>query len=342
MSSAAFLSPGGTAQFYRSYDVTLDNGGGTALRYGNVAAGSGNIRMAFSIERQLAGTGARTLTLTNLSPATIRTLRASALGETNEATLVPGTGTRVTVRVGYGGSVNTLFIGSVSKSVTERSGADVHTNLQMIDAESFTRDCVFVRSYAVSTPGVNARQILNDIADAMQVTFFDQTVRVIAGVSLGIPFARYPQGITFNGTCGDALDMLLPPLGLHARIFNGQLEVTPVERYNGRQAFLLTPQTGLLNVPSATINLGRAGVSFTSLMNTRLQPDTLVTFRAPGQHVAASNYLRSSDTLAGYYRVIKATYKGDTHGKDWTVDCEALPYDGPLQVESTPFLGPRV
>lgn len=342
MTSLPTYTTAPTSLFWRSYEVTLDNGDGVGHRYGNVSAGSTNVRLAFSIERQLAGTGARSLTLTNLAPSTIRNIRASALGENQSApeSVVPGTGTRISIKVGYGGALSTLFVGNVLKARTERSGADMHTHVEMIDSESFLQDCVFVRTYAAAqagAPPTTLKQILRDIAAAMQVQYADKTVRVVAGVALGIPSETYPRGIAFSGTCGDALATVLKPFNMLARVQNGVLTITQVDRYNGDPASVLRPDTGLVQAPTATIVLGRQTVAFKSLMNPRLVPEALVTFQGPGLESLKTGLPRASDAFVGYYKIVKSTFKGDTHGPDWTVDCEALPYDGSLETVPTPL-----
>lgn len=335
----------GTAQFWRSYEVTLDNGDGVGHVFGNVTEGASNIRVAFSIERQLGGTGAKSITLTNLSPASIRGIRANALGEqpNDDKSLTPGTGTRVTIKAGYGGALATIFIGNVLKVRTERAGADIHTHVELLDSESFLQNCIFCKTYAAAVngaPPTKLRDILRDIAAAMQVKFGDKTVRVIEGIALGIPSATYPGGLSFNGTCGQAVDTLLKPLEMQARVRNGELSILQVGRFDGAPAHVLRPDTGLINEPSPTIVLGKQAVVFKSLMNAELLPQRLVTFEGHGLETGNTGMLRLSDQFVGYFYVMRATFKGDTHGQDWTVDCEAIPYDGSLSVAPTPLTEP--
>lgn len=329
----------GATQFWRCYEVTLDNGDGVVHRYGNRAKGASNLRVAFSVERRYAGPGPRSLTLTNLAPASRSAIRSldpvsADAASVNEAIKTPGLGgTLITVKAGYAAEMSTMFIGSVTKIVTERAGADIHTHLELMDAESFTNACVFRASYAASptlTGGVKLTTILHDIAETMQVTYRNATVRVVGGVALGIKEQTFPRGIVFNGTCGAALRTLLRPQGLVATVLNGTLNIVPKKGYDGQEVVLLRPETGLIKNPVARVDKGFRVVQFQTLLNARIQPNRLVAFVAPNQIIGSGGLLRDSESLTGYWKVVQTVHKGDTHGPDWTVSGEAMPYEGTL------------
>lgn len=327
MTAIPVYTSAGDAAFWRTYSLTIEAGDGSAVRFGNTEVGAANLRFAFSVERKGAGAGLgvggsapgpRSLVLTNLATATRDMLQIN---------------TRVVLKVGYGNALSTLLQGTVLSVYSARSGSDVTTTLDIKDGEQFSQGCVFMRTYAPSptlASAVKTTRILRDIADTMQLTYLGKTVRIDAGIATGIKDLTYPGGLTFNGTCGDALTMLLEPQGLTWGISNGALNVIPADGYNCLPVIVMRPETGLINVPSAkTVGTTRTTVLFDSLMNTQLVPNQLVTFVPPGTIVGAGNNLSETDSLLGYYSILKTTHKGDTYGQSWDVNCEAIPYPGP-------------
>lgn len=122
----------GDASFWRTYSLTIENGDGSAVRFGNAEVGSAALRFSFSVERRGAGfdfgaggsaPGPRSLVLTNLATTTRNMI---------------GINTRITLKVGYGRNLSTLLVGAVRTVYSARSGADVNTTLDVVDAEQFS------------------------------------------------------------------------------------------------------------------------------------------------------------------------------------------------------------
>ena len=328
MTSIAPFSEMQQAQFWRSYRVTVECGPKQSKQWGNVNAGASNLRIAFSAKRELAAFGAISVTLTNLNPVSRRAILA--VPSEAEALEGPGIhlGSRVTVEAGYNGSVATVCIGHVRRCVSERSGADIHTHLELIDGAAFGLQCIFKASYAASpslTGGVKLTRILRDITDTMQLTYPGGVAKVVDGLQIGLQEREYPRGISFDHTCADALRMLLEPQGLDAVVANAELRIIPRGKYDAQKAVILRTDTGLINTPSTSFREGRNTVLFQSLLNPLLVPGRLVQFtggNTPQPDLGAS--------LAGYYKILTSTHEGDSHAGPWSVSCEAERYNLPV------------
>ncbi|RYF09308.1 MAG: hypothetical protein EOO40_07115, partial [Deltaproteobacteria bacterium] len=108
--------------FGRAYSVTLVAPNGTIeAQYGNMGTGGTGLRVAFDVERTVADAGnTAKIALFNLSPG-------------NRAAI--GKGYRVQLVAGYVGLAEKIFIGTVSKSIVQRQGADIITNIEALDGQ---------------------------------------------------------------------------------------------------------------------------------------------------------------------------------------------------------------
>lgn len=199
---------------------------------------------------------------------------------------------------GYQGLLETLYVGDVVRATTERKGADIVTSFELGDSEKQLVYAHFEQSYP---PGTTLAQIVIDCID---------TLGVDEGIIDGIPDKTYNSGISFSGTVKSVLDKILnqPPLvSLEWSVQNGEINILPLTKTIGTEAFLVSSKTGMIGIPSQ----GEGFVQFTMLLNPKLIPGTLV--------------LLQTKTINGTFKIRRAHFEGDSHGQKWQVECEATP-----------------
>ena len=128
------------------------------------------------------------------------------------------------------------------------------------------------------------------------------------GVVVGIPDKRFARGYTVHGLCRNSLETLLKPYGLEASINNGKLNILPKSGSLGTSAIVLSPQTGLLGIPSVALT----AVEFEALLNPRLVPGQIV------------KLVTANTNTSGYFKIRSCKMAGDTHDAKWTVTCQAV------------------
>lgn len=284
-------------QFLFGRAWTLDIGAPNqtkATRYGNVGSNPAPIRISFDIDKNMTGTSNKSkITLTNLSPE----LRSNITK-----------GYLLKLQAGYLANIDVLFVGNAFLVKNTRSGPDIMTEIDCGDGEGAITYCKLNKTYA--GPQVPIWQILSDCAKAMEATTDLSPSGIQAGIALGIPNVYYPS-FTAEGPVRKTLNRLLKPAGLEWNIQNGKLNIVPIVAHLGQQAQLVSPDTGLIQIPS----VDKSGTTFTALLNPRLVPGALVK-------------LDSQETnLSGYYKIRTSKFTGDSYGTSWEVACEctALP-----------------
>lgn len=114
----------------------------------------------------------------------------------------------------------------------------------------------------------------------------------------------------------------------------GKMIFTPLDKYREGEIVELNTNTGLVNVPEATIE----GVKVICLLNPKIKIGTRVhinqrdinttTVHEPGYPRFTSLPLYASVTADGIYRVLVVEHRGDTRGHDWYTVLTCLAMDG--------------
>jgi hypothetical protein len=294
--------------FARAYALTLsDPRDAFGLQYGNTVSGQSALRVRFEIKQGVKDTpNAAKITVFNLSEASRGAISGNAaLQPGKTATGAMGqVGTQVSLVAGYQGIADTLFFGSAFKVTTKRDGPDITTEIEATDGQYALLNAAFNQTYAKGTP---LSAILSDVAKAMGVNI---------GVVIGLPDYTLSRSQTLSGGCRQVLDTCLRRHGIEFNVLNNKLNMVPKGRHLGKTAIVVSPQTGMLGVPSITDE----GVTFDSLLNPKLIPGQLV-------QVVSQN-----EKAQGFYKLRAATFVGDSHADDWkvTAECARLP-DGVVQ-----------
>lgn len=284
------MTPG--ALYGRLYSLALGkpNAAQSAI-YGNEPPKGTPLRFSFEIEKTATAS-------TNKAKVTVYNL-------TNASRQAMAPGFLMQLRAGYRDLCQTLFVGNVSKVVSETSGSEIMTKVEAGDGEAAIATTTFNQSYG---PGTTLAQVLSDVAKSLAVTTAQSPVAIKAGIAVGIPAVTFNKGFIASGAARDTLSKLLRSVGLEWSIQNGALTIIPKGAHNGKLAEVVSPQTGLIGVPSKNGDL----VQVITLLNPRLVPGGLLQLRSGAKE------------LDGVYKVRSAKFEGDTHDSKWQATIQAV------------------
>jgi len=117
------------------------------------------------------------------------------------------------------------------------------------------------------------------------------------------------NGYSFIGTVSEALNDLGNQYDFDWSIQNGEIQILTKNSSTNFQAFLLSPETGLIENPTRTIKnkyfekKDKGEYSVTSLLNPQLEVGDLVSV--------------DSNALKGNFLIKEITHTGDTRGNEW-------------------------
>jgi len=272
--------------FDRLYDFAAGPPGGVGAGF---RVGDGDpmaLRINFTIEKADTETpNTARITLWNLNPQ-----QRAILNEKD---------CMVTLRAGYKrGHIAQVCVGTIVYVKTTMDGGDRETIMEIYDGRIPLRDTYVTLSYSGV---VNTRRIIEDTAAEMgvAVTF-----------SYNARFADFPNGFSFVGPGRVALDKACATSGLQWQISNGVLQVKNGRDTMNREAYVLSPETGLIGIPKR-ITYGEDGVGVGE------QPGWEVTYLLNGA-INVSDFVRlESKVVTGFFRVKWIEMKGDNHRGRW-------------------------
>lgn len=281
------------ALYGRAYALTLGpEHGGDGFRFGNLQGNQSALRIGFEVDKIAQGAANKgTVTLYNVNQAA-------------RTALVRGF--RVVLEAGYLGLTERLLYGTVLKATSKREGPNIVTTLDVIDG---LRAIMFAKLDKVWPPGTPLSQILQDIAEAMDVA---------PGVAVGIPNKVFARGHTCWGLCSEELTNLLEPYSIEWSVQNGKLNILPKGTDLGTAAIVINAQTGLLGIPSKN----HMTTDFEALLNPKLVPGQLVQLQTKNVNTS------------GIFKIRSCKMIGDTHDQKWSVACQAVKIPQRAQVLS--------
>ena len=202
------------------------------------------------------------------------------------------------LRAGYSGNMTQIFTGTVTYIKTIMDGADRETVMEIADGRVPLRDTYVSLSYSGV---VNARPIIDKVAGEMGIA---------VTYSHNAAFADFPNGFSFVGPGRVALDKACTTSELQWQIYNGVLQVKKERDTMNRNAFLLSPYSGLLGIPK-NIVISEKGHGLGE------QPGVEVEYLLNGA-IGISDYVRlESREIQGFYRVEWLELVGDNIQGAW-------------------------
>lgn len=290
--SATFVySPSQQYLFNRAYSLNIGPPGqSSALQYGTVGDKPAPLRIRFDIDKNSIGSSNKAkIELFNLTTQTRQAIKKGYV---------------IQFQAGYNSLIDTLFIGNVINTKSDREGPDIITSLECGDGESAITYAVLDKSYPAGTTLI---QILQDTAKAMSLGNPTNPVGINSGIAVGIPNLVYNKGFLAHGPCKDTLEKLLIPQGLEWSIQNGNLNIIPITNYTGQSAIVVSSATGMIGVPSKN----EFFLVFDHLLNPKLVPGALI------------QMVSTNVALNGFNKIKRSHFVGDSRDQKWQISCEA-------------------
>jgi hypothetical protein len=186
--------------------------------------------------------------------------------------------------------------GNVSDVIHSTSVPDIVTTIYSKDGFSAIKNNYIQLSFSENTS-------IQTIAD-----------KIIQKMNLPVRFSNLKNqtiknGYSFIGTVSEALNDLGNQYDFDWSIQNGEIQILTKNSSTNFQAFLLSPETGLIENPTRTIKnkyfekKGKGEYSVTSLLNPQLEVGDLVSV--------------DSNALKGNFLIKEITHTGDTRGNEW-------------------------
>lgn len=299
-------------QFKRTYELLI---GEINSRKGLQIIGdedkNSGLQLTFSIKKNFNNaeqSNTCTIDLYNLSEDSIKYLSKENMA--------------IILKVGYKGnsevsSNKEIFRGIVSELETDdRSNRqDRKTSLKCVPADSITYQPRISKTFPANT---TPRQVINYLVGQ------SGTIARASFNSDNID-KKFPFGYPVEGTVKSVLNELSRDFNFVYRIDGKRLYINDPNRYQSpnsiQRAFVISPDTGLLGVPSKASSDGKKseddttkkdGIKFRSLINPLIKPGTAVSIK--------------DTVITGIYRVNTAEYSGDWRSNRWeaTYHCARL------------------
>lgn len=220
----------------------------------------------------------------------------------------------VFLKAGYEDFIGNIFIGDIIRIITNREGPDIVTTLECGDAEQSLKRANISIGLG---PGATNFQLAQLAAAKLGVAI---------GKQIGFEQKTFRNGYSFAGLAKDLLDELCKDQGVDWSIQDGELQILSPGINDGQQAFVVSPQTGLLGFPTKT----EKGLKFESLMNPRLRPGRAVQVNSKQFQTELGGKLeepasQSTINSGEISKLVTCEFVGDTLEGDWKVICESVP-----------------
>lgn len=214
----------------------------------------------------------------------------------------------VRLDAGYDGELSRVYQGDLTHSISGRSDSPVGwmTSIECADGARSIQSATLSKSFG---PGTTRRAVARELAEAMGIAF------PTGHLDLDGQFA---SGYVTHGRASEHLSRVLTPAGYQWSIQDSRLQIQKTTDKRG-SAILISSnpltQTGLIGSPSLGAAPSKTKAQITKF-KCYLYPDL-----SPGGLIK----LDARD-VRGLYKIDKVVHTGDTGGKDWYSDVEAVPY----------------
>ncbi len=299
----------GVPVFSRSSTVTV----GT-VQIANIGAARG-LDVIFQVKRSLKPKEPNTcdLKIYNLGADSLAAIAQATQKSTIIAappTGIPGVAGKpvniVPVRIdaGYVGRTSTIYLGELRSAQSVTDGPDIVTELNTGDGDVALALQRINQSFRAGTSPVTVVQAL-----LQQMGVGSGNLAAVQSVFASAQGALFQRGLILKGNAATHLTDLCASVGLEFSIQGGQAQFLRLGQPLAGQAYLLSPNTGLVGTPT----VDSAGIlSFTSFLLPGLLPGAPVQIQ--------------SKFVSGLYRIISVELSGDTAGNDWYAKCEGASY----------------
>lgn len=238
---------------------------------------------------------------------------------------------QVFLQAGYDGNFGLIFSGAIKQIRKGRENAtDTFVDIVAADADE-------AYNWSVVNTTLAAGWSQTDYHGALLQSM--SPYGVTAGYAPNFAATKLPRGKVCYGMTRDYMRQLAGAAGTQWTIQDGQLHMVPVSGYLPNQAVVLTSDTGMVGLPTQTVD----GITVKCLLNPNIKPGTRIQINnasiqqaALSVNYTATNYFPSLDD-DGFYKVYAMTQTGDTRGPAFHTDmiCAAVNGTAPLTATYT-------
>lgn len=305
-----------TRQWMRYVSVTLSGGSLGTMDLSD-------LRCRFKIYQDvIEQPNSADVTISNVLPSYARSIIAAK-----------GQKITLTIKAGYQQGANAvIFTGDLLQA---RYGKESPTDTAFI---LHAADGATARRLSVINKQLKGGSTGQDMYDALQKAMEQYGVQ--KGFASSVLLKKtFPRSMTMFGNAKDYLRTLSSSIGGTWGILNGKLNVVGIGEKIPGTAVILTPDTGLIGMPEQDEN----GIHFRTLIN----PDILVfgvvqcdsslisesayNYGPQGNYSASLFGIPTGPNLQipnlnanGLYKVLRASWYGDTYGNPWYMDLDCL------------------
>jgi len=287
----------GYQNFGREYRLSAGKAGSSGFEIGGVSSDRDvPLHISFSLQKSdLEAQNTGRVTIWNLNPQHL-----AALNE-KDCTLA--------LRAGYQSHISLIFAGIINHVKTSMDGADIRTEIEVVDNLVEIRDTYVSVAY---NGKVNWKTIFDDVAGQMGVA---------VTYSYNAEFTDVSNGFSFVGLARDIMTKGCNCCGLVWSLQNGVMQVKKPNDVMSKEVYVLSAETGLLGIP-AKVNIEKSTSSTDT--NKEKQQGWEVEYFMNGA-INIDDYVKlESKKVSGYFRVHKVEIAGDNVSGDWTCKAELL------------------
>jgi hypothetical protein len=301
----------GFSVFDRSCTITVG-----PIQIQNIGQQQG-LDVEFTVKKTLKAKEANTcdLKIYNLSAASLNQLGMAAQTSTviqappsglsgqvtgNPVKIIP-----VQIDAGYVGNTSTIFLGEMCSAQSVTDGPDIVTELNTGDGKTALQLQRINQSFMQGTTPV---QVVTALLSAMGLTGTGNFASV-QNLFTSAPSPLFQRGMVMKGNPARMLADICFGVGVEFSIQNGQAQFLSNGQPYAGEAYLLTPNTGLVGTPT----VDTAGIL------------SCMSFIFPGI-VPGGPIAVQSVFVNGTYRILSVEYTGSTWGNEWFCKIEAGAY----------------
>jgi hypothetical protein len=287
-------------QWLRNYELTIGKGGGEGLK-------TSALRVSFSIKKSdTESPNEAVIQVWNLADETLQRSKKEF--------------DRVILQAGYQENYGMIYSGNIiGQRIVRENGVDIVLELTCGDGDEAYTSAVINKTLAA---GANSK----DIVGAVQGSFGEYGVT--PGETPALGEQRLPRGKVMFGMTRKYAREAAYTSGASWSIQDGKMTMVKNDGYLSGEAVVLTYKTGLVGAPEQTND----GLNVKCLLNPKIQVNGRIKIDNASVQEAKKETGKDAKQPAaldadGFYRVIKITYAGDTHGQDWRCDMACVSID---------------
>lgn len=270
--------------FDRQYRVQVSPNNGGGFEFGGEAF---PLHISFSFQKaDVITMNTGQISVWNLSPQ-------------QRAILIDGEeNCKLALWAGYGNRLFKIFSGLVSFSTTSMDGADLRTDIDVIDSLESYKDTYVNLSYS---DVVSYETIIKDCVSQMGLPI---------ETSYNVEFGSTENGLQYVGSGAEMLSKCCDCTDAAWTIQDGEVHVKKPNDTMNRNVKEISAETGMIEMPKRVIIAGSTetgdkivGWDVKFLLNASIGVDDYI-------------YLNSKE-IQGYYRVYSMQYSGDNYSGEW-------------------------